>query len=248
MECLAGFAAPIGMRLIILLLGLSAVVATAEPIKFSSGLNRVHLLELYSSEGCSSCPPAEQWLSELRSSPGLWRDFVPGGFHVDYWDRLGWRDRFASKANTVRQYAYSSQWRSDTVYTPEFVLDDAEWRKSSGQNLPVLSAERAVELAVAYTDDGTCRVTFPATGKFDVYVALLGNEISSDVRAGENQGRILRHDFVVLKQKTGVLEHGSVELTLTQTAGDGISRHALAVWVSRSGELAPIQATGGWLN
>src|SRR5215216_163125 len=108
------------MRFLLLLLSLPLLAAAGEPKVFSSGENQVHLLELFSSEGCSSCPPAEQWLADLRQAPGLWRDFVPVSFHVNYWDRLGWKDRFANKEFTARQYAYSSLWRSVSVYTPEF--------------------------------------------------------------------------------------------------------------------------------
>src|SRR6267154_5087398 len=121
--------APISMRLMFLLVLLAAPLAAA-PRHFTSGEGRTHLLELYTSEGCSSCPPAEAWLGDLRDAPGLWRDFVPVAFHVVYWDQLGWRDRFASKEYTARQYAYSAAWGSDTVYTPGFVLDGAEWRRS----------------------------------------------------------------------------------------------------------------------
>ncbi|HSH39027.1 MAG TPA: DUF1223 domain-containing protein, partial [Chthoniobacterales bacterium] len=86
--------------------------ATAAEVKFQSGPVRTHLLELFTSEGCSSCPPAERWVSELRANPRLWKDFVPVAFHVDYWDRLGWPDRFAKKAFTGRQQAYAAAWRS----------------------------------------------------------------------------------------------------------------------------------------
>jgi hypothetical protein len=90
---------------------------------FESGPRKTRLLELFTSEGCSSCPPAETWLSTLKDERGLWRDFVPLAFHVDYWDRLGWRDPFAAKAWTQRQYAHSTRWKSGSVYTPGFVLD-----------------------------------------------------------------------------------------------------------------------------
>ena len=73
------------------------------PVIFKSSERRTALLELYTSEGCSSCPPAETWLSRLTDSPGLWKDFVPIGFHVDYWDHLGWRDKWGSKAFSERQ-------------------------------------------------------------------------------------------------------------------------------------------------
>jgi len=232
-----------------ILSGLLAVTATAAaPQKFSSGENRTHLLELYSSEGCSSCPPAEQWLGGLRDAPGLWRDFVPVAFHVSYWDRLGWRDRFASKEFTARQYAYASQWGSGTVYTPGFVLDGAEWRNVTGQPPPLSSAEKAGVLAVERAENGTCRMTFVGAGDCEVHAALLGGGISSPVRAGENEGRTLRHEFVVLALKTARLTAGAAEFSLPRVTDPAVARQAIAVWVTRQGEPVPLQATGGWLD
>jgi hypothetical protein len=92
------------MRLILLCILLGGPLAAASR-HLESGTTQTALLELYSSEGCSSCPPAEAWMASLRDAPGLWRDFVPVVFHVAYWDRLGWRDRFASEQFTQRQYA-----------------------------------------------------------------------------------------------------------------------------------------------
>src|SRR4051812_9133614 len=116
---------PMSMRLLFLLVLLGSSLVAA-PSRFTSGQTRTHLLELYSSEGCSSCPPAEAWVGGLREAPGLWRDFVPVAFHVAYWDQLGWRDRFATPEFNARQYAYASAWGTESVYTPEFVLDGAE--------------------------------------------------------------------------------------------------------------------------
>src|SRR5947207_690518 len=99
-----------------------------ENLVFQSSENRVALLELFTSEGCSSCPPAETWLSGLRSSAGLWKEFVPVAFHVDYWDYLGWRDPWASAGFSDRQRAYAALWHSDSTYTPGFVLNGKEWR------------------------------------------------------------------------------------------------------------------------
>jgi hypothetical protein len=233
------------MRLI-LLFGLLAAAATAEPVKFSSAGRRIHLLELYSSEGCSSCPPAEAWLGSLRDAPGLWRDFVPVGFHVDYWDRLGWPDRFARREFTARQYAYADRWGRDTVYTPGFVLDGVEWRQAGAA--PAASGERAGGLAVEYADDGACRVRYDGAGDGEVHAALLGAGISSPVHAGENAGRTLRHDFVVLVLKSVPLTAGAAELSLPRSIDKSVARQALAVWVTRRGELAPAQAAGGWLD
>jgi hypothetical protein len=90
-------------------------------IVMQSGPKQVTLMELYTSEGCSSCPPAEVWFSELKDAPGLWKIFVPVAFHVDYWDNLGWPDKYASAAFTARQRSYAAEWRSENVYTPELV-------------------------------------------------------------------------------------------------------------------------------
>lgn len=231
-----------------LLFAVSLAGAVAAPLKFSSGENRTHLLELYTSEGCSSCPPAEAWFGGLREEPGLWRDFVPVAFHVVYWDRLGWRDRFASKDFTARQYAYASQWSSDSVYTPGLVLDGGEWRENSGQHLPPASTEKAGVLSVEYADNGTCRVKFASMGDYEAHVALLGGGIVSHVRSGENKGRTLRHEFVALALTTARLEAGAAQVMLPSTAREGVTRVALAVWVTRRGELTPVQATGGWLD
>src|SRR6059036_4275966 len=98
-----------------------AVNAQNAPLTFQSSGKQPALIELYTSEGCSSCPPAETWLSRLKESPGLWRDFVPMAFHVDYWDYLGWRDPWAAQEFSDRQRAYAQSWRSRRIYTPGFV-------------------------------------------------------------------------------------------------------------------------------
>ena len=71
--------------------------ATAASLTLSSQEQRTTLIELYTSEGCSSCPPADRWLSRLKDDPRLWKQIVPLAFHVDYWNYLGWRDRFMTE-------------------------------------------------------------------------------------------------------------------------------------------------------
>src|SRR5450432_1176256 len=90
----------------------SAGAFAAESPRFTSGSSQVALVELYTSEGCSSCPPADQWLGALKDDAGLWKEFVPVEFHVNYWDSLGWKDRLSSPAYTAREYAYASAWGS----------------------------------------------------------------------------------------------------------------------------------------
>ena len=240
-----------GMHLCLLcLLLLPVVIGRAAPQTFSSSENRTHLIELFSSEGCSSCPPAEAWLNGLRGEPGLWRDFVPVAFHVDYWYRIGWADRLATREFTARQYAYAEEWRAHNVYTPGFVLDGREWQERFGRRLPKPGDKVGilkVELA-----EGRARVTFqPAVmtgGDFEVHVALLAGGIVSQVKAGENQGETLQHEFVALMLVTHPLASGLGEFAVPASPAAGVKRRALAVWVTRRRALEPVQATGGWLD
>lgn len=244
-----------------LLAGVLALVAAtpgraARAVALTSGPAQVAVVELFTSEGCSSCPPAERRLAALRDEPGLWRDFVPLAFHVDYWDRLGWRDRFASRASTAREYAYAAAWRSESVYTPCFVRNGAEAR---GASMPAMVARGgAVGVLSATYRDGVVRATFapaggvPAAARttdpsagYELHAAMLGGGILSPVKAGENGGATLAHEFVVLRMADGAL---AAPLSITVPEVAGVRRHALAVWVTRRGELAPLQATGGWLD
>ena len=116
--------------------------ARADQLRFESGEKRVAFVELFTSEGCSSCPPAERTLSKLTTHPSLWKTFVPVAFHINYWDNLGWKDRLASLEFTQRQRTYASGWRSGTVYTPEFVLNGREWQWAGADTLARESNER----------------------------------------------------------------------------------------------------------
>jgi len=222
---------------------------------FQSGDIQSSLIELFTSEGCSSCPPAERWLSALKSSSDLWKKAVPVAFHVDYWDRLGWRDRFAKPEFTARQQRYAAAWGGDSVYTPGFVVNGKEWRDWFGGNgMPTASTKVGV-LRVSLGDGGKLTAAFvsettqPRT--LTLNIALLGNDLESDVKRGENSGRKLRHDFVVLQlAKSEMTNQGNRwtgTVLLSSNAGTDKAT-ALAAWV-QSGETAPpIQATGGWLK
>ena len=202
-------------------------------------------MELYTSEGCSSCPPAEKWMATLRDNPGLWHDFVPVAFHVDYWNRQGWPDRFSTKEFTQRQYDYASSWNaSDQVYTPCVVVDGYIQGKG-----PATTPPPPGKLTTTY-DGTTLRVEFSPTtphkgDKFEVHAAILGGGITSHVTAGENRGATLHDEFIALAMTQAALGH---DLTLPVPKTDGVARHALAVWVTRRGKLTPLQATGGWLD
>lgn len=220
----------------------------AADVTVQSGPNRTHLLELFTSEGCSSCPPAERWFSTLRQSPRLWKEIVPVAFHVDYWDALGWTDSLASKANTNRQRAYAASWGTKTVYTPGFVLNGAEWRDRDLEAIPSPGGDGG-KLAARFAEDGLVQITYSpltkSTKGWQAYTALLGFGVSSDVKAGENGGRRLIHDFVVLSLQTSEMSGDTPHATLRLPARNvKRGQSAFAVWITETGELEPLQAAG----
>ena len=229
--------------------------AHAQTLRLESPGPRVSLLELYTSEGCSSCPPADRWISTLRDDPRLWREVIPVAFHVDYWDYIGWKDRFASPVYGNRQRDYARNRHVSTVYTPGFVLAGKEWR--SWFTRPVLKVENSVTAGkLELTIDGQqARASFtpsaPISGDLEMHVAILGFGLSSEVSAGENGGRTLEHDFVVLgyrslaTEKKDAMHIASFSLPAVKVDAE---RKAIAAWLSAPGDPSPVQAVGGWLD
>jgi len=230
--------------LISILLIAGTLSARAGDRVFESGPQKIHLIELFTSQGCSSCPPAEAWLSKLKTEPRLWKDFVPLAFHVDYWDRLGWRDLFASKEWTARQYQYSEAWKSESVYTPGFVLDGREWMERS---VPSASKEKPGALKLSIVSGKAVAEFQPADGgtkDVDLHVATLGFDLTTKVTAGENSGRSLGQDFVVLALTNQKMLAGKTEFAFSPDPRAG----AVAAWITSQNQLEPIQAVGGWLH
>ena len=232
---------------------MTTIAASAEEKLFRSGPARVALVELFTSEGCSSCPPAEEWLNMLKEAPGLWRDFVPVAFHVNYWDRLGWKDALATPGFTQRQHAYAAAWRATSVYTPCFVRDGTEWRPRG--SVPEAGGSKdAGQLTVRWrAADHTAAVEFTpaangAASDWEISVALLGGGIVNAVKRGENSGRTLRHEFVALRLESAALREGRATLALPPRTDLKVTRHAVAAWITRRGSLTPVQAVGGWIE
>lgn len=227
-----------------------SVNATAQ--QFSSGAKPVALIELYTSEGCSSCPPADRWMSTLRDNGGLWIDFVPLAFHVDYWDYIGWEDRFASREYSQRQRRYANEYQESTVYTPGVRKNGEElrgWHRSP--SLKDDESEEVGELALTVSENGRFEASFsPQVDEVDarlLNIALLGLDISSEVQRGENKGKTLKHDFVVLgisRYSSAEVDKWSGELPKPKVEAE---KYAVAAWVSDGRKVSPIQATGGYL-
>ena len=188
-------------------------------------------------------------MTSLKTEPRLWQDFVPVAFHVDYWDHLGWRDPCAAKTWTDRQADYSVRWKSESVYTPAFALDGKEWH----QGALTAATDQVGLLKVVLNGDRLTASFKPAEGgarRFDIHVAQLAFAASSDVTAGENSGRKLIHDFVVVGLTNETLKNGAKELKLAPPSikSKADSRTALAAWVTLAGQIEPVQAVGGWLQ
>ena len=222
-----------------------------------SGESQTTLLELFTSEGCNSCPPAEAWLSRLVDSPKLWTEIVPVAFHVDYWDYLGWTDRFAAPQFTQHQQIYVAGWRRSGLYTPAFVANGRDAGATGRAQLLERATARPGVLRVEFTGPGGGVVRFtPAagvTGPFDAHIAWLECGVTVKIARGENAGLELRHDFLArIWQTTPLGDRDGAAVTPLALpnwpAGSGETRRAVAVWVTRRGAMAPVQATGGWLK
>jgi hypothetical protein len=237
------------MRYLCCMVFLTLVSAHAETT-LRSGSQRASLLEIYTSEGCSSCPPAEAWLSGFKTDARLWKEIVPVAFHVDYWDDLGWKDRFAKREYTSRQQAYTAAWGTSSVYTPGFVLDGQEWKGwFNGSPLPDPVDHPAGALEVKI-ENQTARISFSANSavkEFEANLVPLAMDVSSDVRAGENRGRKLAHSFVALDLVSRKLSDQNGEFTV-ELPFDYAAAKAVAVWVTPIGSIKPVQALGGYLR
>lgn len=166
------------------------------------------IVELFTSEGCSSCPPADEVLRRLESQPVPGAEVITLGFHVDYWDNLGWRDRFSDAAFTARQAAYARAFHQSSVYTPEMVVDGRTSFVGSAQG-PAVDAIRAaaqrpsapIEVKV---EGAALKIHLPdpsALGGAMLWLAITEDGLASDVQRGENGGRRLHHGAVVRRLK-----------------------------------------------
>jgi hypothetical protein len=208
---------------------------------------KTDVIELYTSEGCSSCPPADRWLANLKQHHGLFKSFVPMAFHVDYWDWLGWQDRFADPVYSKRQRQYVREGAVSQVYTPGLVVNSEEWRAWFRGSRHWNSSEESAGILSATSTDKKLSIRYSRTGQpYHVNVAYLGMGITSSVKAGENQGKQLLHDFVVLKLVSSD-GPGVWELDLPELPDVGQQRSAIAIWVTPVNSQKILQAVGGFL-
>ena len=191
------------------------------------------VVELYTSEGCSSCPPADRWLSTLKDHEGV----VALAFHVDYWDSLGWKDRFAQPQFTQRQNATQHTSGARFAYTPQVILDSRDAPNWSALPPAVLQRKTpaTVGLTLARDATGLALTVAPGAGapaKLSGYVAVVDDGLQTHVGAGENRGATLRQDGVVrelLPWNLAGAQPATLRFASSSAPEPGTSRHWVAV-------------------
>lgn len=238
------------LLLLVLIATLSSPSGWSAGVQYNSGERQLSLIELYTSQGCNSCPPAERWLGDLQQDPRLWKELIPVAFHVDYWDYIGWKDQFAKPAFSQRQRRYQREAGVNVVYTPAFLVNGHEWRRWFG--LKALPASDSKVGALILTLNGkTVTAQYQATAakerRLILNLAVVGTGLVAEVTRGENAGKRLPQDFSVLAHWQLHSDNGRWSTTLPEVnTADGV-RLAIAAWVSRSDSQKPLQAVGGWL-
>ena len=236
------------MKLLLLMIAsLVAVPVHAEPAcRAASGTLTRPLVELYTSEGCDSCPPADRWLASHFDAAGS--RAIALGFHVDYWDRLGWVDRFASPAYTERQYDAMRANGASFVYTPQVLLQGREfatWRDGATTLLDAAAQRPARAVVTLEAATGAREVVVRADAQVSdaalsrdarLFVAYADSGLVSDVKAGENHGVRLSHDHVVraLRVAGDAGRDGRVHATVTlPRPGEAGTNPVLVAFVQR---------------
>ncbi|WP_325895448.1 DUF1223 domain-containing protein [Grimontia sp. NTOU-MAR1] len=203
------------------------------------------VVELYTSEGCSSCPPAEAALNKLKGKDELWTTVIPMAFHVDYWNYIGWADKYAKPQFSKRQRHKVSQSRASGVYTPGWFINDQEWRGFfDRQPIPYANGPAAPKLE-ASLEGKTLRVNYESSERLQAQYALLAMDITTQVKRGENRGKTLKHDFVVVDFET---KTGQRNWQFALDRNTAASPSAIAVWLTPLGGGDPLQTVAGWLE
>ena len=200
----------------------TTATAIADNCSLRSPAHRVSVLELYTSEGCNSCPPADRWLSGLPRHGVSAQNAVVLAFHVDYWNELGWPDRFSQPAFSQRQRVASTRSRTGAIYTPQVILDGNDLRgayykpqdlqtrltainrQAAGATIQAEISRNGNDLRIA---GATNLVDAGLHSRAHTWIAVFESGLSSQVKAGENAGRQLYHDFVV-RELIGPLKPG----------------------------------------
>lgn len=226
---------------------------------YTSGELKSSVIELYTSEGCSSCPPADEFLSKLGKTKEADK-IIPLAFHVDYWDYIGWEDPYAKAKYTQRQRVLAKVNKQSSIYTPEFVVDGAEARgsrKITKQLKNTYQQTSEADITLNLSDDAQSvtadvlvnNITYQGDEAPQVFVAIYENGLSSNIDAGENNGRTLKHDYVVryLSQAEKINDGGMHQFKLAIDSSWNRDELGISVIVKLSESGRTLQALKGML-
>jgi hypothetical protein len=235
-------------------LACTSVISTAiaQTCSAKSGDKVTPVIELYTSEGCSSCPPADKWLSTLKDA-GSANPHAPApvanaiapvvqAFHVNYWDYIGWTDRFATPAHTARQRQVSAWQKSGQIYTPQMVGNGRDLKNWNRWNAEQETAAVAISLKQETGGVFSAQVQATSSMVWSAYWTVTEDGHSSKVKAGENSGEFLKHDFVVRQYQAAGDHTGSSKLVLQTASKDAahLRRINLIIFNPQTGK--PLQA------
>ncbi len=238
------------MKRVLLIAALLSALAcqAAEPLAQRLGPAPV-VVELFTSQGCSSCPPADALLSEVARDASLRGRVIPLAFHVDYWDRLGWRDPFSSPEWSRRQYLYVRALSVNSAYTPQMVVSGA--RQFVGSNRAALEEalvavshrQPAGAVQITATRHGVeASVRLQARGAGNLVVVVYDNGATTAVPRGENAGRTLSNDAIVRRViRVATLTGGPLDRTITVPLEPSWKELGIAAFL-REGETLAIGA------
>lgn len=230
--------------LILFMSGLPAYGKTYKPL---------YLVELFTSQGCSSCPPAEKWLNSLANHPGQFNQFVTIAFHVDYWDYLGWKDTFSQEKFSQRQRRYRQENQFQSVATPTIAVNGVpyfRWRKNE---MPKLSKIKLPGMQIV-REKSEIKITWKTNIKGDlkVWYAPLSGHKKIKISKGENAGRTLRHHHsaLALYEQKMSYDKKNQQYVAKLAINDKLVGNAagFAAWISSTKTQKPIVATGGKLR
>ncbi|MBM7071214.1 DUF1223 domain-containing protein [Shewanella sp. 202IG2-18] len=249
-----------GLKFVSLLFFLSifAVPAQAHSYRYfekQSNDKAPIMIELFSSQGCSSCPPAEEWISTFMKNNKLWDTYFPVSFHVSYWNYLGWKDPFSDRRYSKRQYDHLNLLNIRQVYTPQFVVNSHEWRgwfNRDYDSLKQIKTTHAPKLTLHIENgniDAFLNEKFVNPSNYQFHLALVGSGFETQVTRGENRSKKLKQDFTVLSFQTLTSNDkshfiGSVE-PMPELSKEA-KQLAWVGWIEHEGKV--IQAVGDWLG
>ena len=237
-----------------ILAAISLPAVSSGDAKSAAGAEPVAVVELFTSEGCSSCPPAEQFLGEIaREAVARRRRILPIEFHVDYWNHLGWKDPFSSALYTERQRRYVRASGANGAYTPQMIVNGTEEFVGSDR----ARARRAIDAALSrpaattveasvHLASGAARIRYEIRGTradAEVGIVLVESGLVSHVRGGENDGRTLEHTSVARGFITRPVGNGSGTVDLELAPATTKTRRAIVVFVQDPKTMAILGAT-----